>query len=66
MNTYKCPMCGNEDVRVHPPVSCLPTEDGVEVRGEIIPEGQDFANCCLCEWSGKFHHLVLSPAYPQD
>jgi len=61
-NTYKCPGCGSEEVRVLASVSCRPTEDGVEVTGEIIKEGGAWACCNDCEWEGTMADLTLSPA----
>jgi len=60
--TYKCPVCNSEDVRVITTVAYLPTQEGVVVMGEIIKEGSDFAGCNDCDWEGRMHMLVLSPA----
>lgn len=62
LNTYKCPECGSEDVRVLATVSCLPTPLGVEVTGDIVRDVDDDALCNDCDWGGKMGDLVLSPA----
>ena len=62
MNTYKCPGCGREDVRILAKVSCRPTEEGVEVADDIIKGGGDWACCNDCRWEGTMADLNLSPA----
>jgi hypothetical protein len=62
MQTYKCPKCGSEDVKVIGKAAAHPTEQGVEDAEPITWDETSEAYCNGCDWSGQGGDLTLSPA----